>query len=133
VTKIVERGDTAPNQTAFLQFSAPAISGSNIAFIGHSAGGSGLFLASAGTLTPLINYGDPLFGSTVTFLGMGVFGFDNNTLAFNYRLADGRSGFAVATVPEPSTLLFAALGLVSLGFIARRKNDRRPLLDDPCQ
>ena len=41
---------------------------------------------------------------------MGVFGFDNNTLAFNYRLDDGRSGFAVATitpVPEPSTFVIA--------------------------
>ena len=42
---------------------------------------------------------DPLFGTTLTGISVGRFGFNDNLgLFFEYELADGRSGIAVAAL-----------------------------------
>jgi hypothetical protein len=105
--KVVDLDDTAPGHGAFTAFGAtPSVSGSNVAFVGGYSGGSGIYLASGGaggSLSAVLNSGDPLFGSTVTGLDMGSFAYDNDAIAFSYTLANGRSGIAVAIISEPVT------------------------------
>ena len=116
--KVVETGDTAPGHGAFTGFNGlPSVSGSNVAFFGNYSGGFGLYLESGGSLSAVLNTGDALFGSTVSSLNNGRFGYDNNAIAFQYTLADGRSGIAVATVasvPEPSS---GVLGVIACGLM----------------
>jgi hypothetical protein len=125
--KIVDTTDTAPGHGDFTNFNNPLVSESNVAFTGSYTGGSGLYVeigGAGGTLTPLLNTGDALFGSTVSSIFLGSLGYDNNTLAFQYSLANGHSGIAttyLSAVPEPTSFALAALGLVGLGVIARRK------------
>jgi hypothetical protein len=58
-----------------------------------------------GAVLPLIRVGDPLDGSTVESLRFDKDGLnDNGALAFYAQLSDGRSGFYLANVPEPSLL-----------------------------
>lgn len=118
--KVVEPGDIAPGHgpiTGFASFIS--VSGSNVAFRGYYSGGSSLYVATGGaggSWSAVLNTGDALFGSTVSEFGMGVFGYDNNAIAFTYVLADGSNGIAVATigVPEPDSVV---LGVVATGLL----------------
>ena len=101
----------------------PAINAAGIvAFSGSlDAGGYGIYLGDGGAPpTRVFGTGDALFGSTITQLIFGPAGFnDAGQLAFNYTLANGVQGIAVATptppVPEPtSALLLAASGFTLL-------------------
>ena len=91
------------------------------------AGGSGVFARLPGGNAPfaVVQTGDSLFGSSVTRLSVSSSGLnDSNQLAFNYSLADGRFGIAVAqiVVPEAGTLALAAVGLLAgVGVVVRRK------------
>jgi hypothetical protein len=72
----------------------------DIAFFGETLTGGGLFveLSGAADPVPVIQTGDPLFGSKVVNLSNGRFSFnDRGEIAFHYALADGRSGIAVAS------------------------------------
>jgi hypothetical protein len=63
--------------------------------------------------TRVIGTGDALNGSTVTDLALGASGLnDDGDIAFNYTLASGTTGVAVASlIPEPgSALLLVAAG-----------------------
>ncbi len=74
---------------------------------GLDAGGSGIFTGPDVAADKVIRTGDPLFGSTLTQFEMGFNALnDAGQVAFVYKLANGRSGIAVATpvVPEPATL-----------------------------
>ncbi len=86
------------------------------------AGGTGIFTGSDPARDKVIATGDPLFGSTVTELNLGIFGMINNSdqLAFFARLADGTEGVfradlesEPAPVPESASLL----GLLTVGAI----------------
>jgi len=118
----VDTTDTASGHGLFTDFGTlPSVSGSNVAFVGVYSGGRGLYVELAGaggSLMPLLNTGDPLFGSTVSNITLGSTGFDNNTLAVAYTLADGRSGIATTSVPEPASV---GLLLVGAGIILRRR------------
>jgi hypothetical protein len=62
-------------------------------------GAQGIFVELTGGASPIavLQSGDPLFGSTVMGVHVGRFAFnDRLRLAFEYELADGRSGIAVA-------------------------------------
>jgi hypothetical protein len=71
----------------------------------------------------ILGVGDPLFGSTLQSIGFDLAdqeAFNNRgELAFGYTLADGHTGIAVVTVPEPATL--AALSLCALPIIGARR------------
>ena len=126
-TKVVETGDTAPGHGLFTGFSAFSISGSNLAFQGNHSDGSSIYLESGGSLLAVLSQGDVLFGSTVASFSLGLSGYDNNNneIAFYYILNNGVRGIGVATVPEPTTFVLGALGLLGLGVAARRKKHRR--------
>ena len=124
--KLVDTGDTAPGHGAFTGFIAsPSISGSNVAFIGNYDGGSGIYLASGGSLLPVLNTGDALFGSTVSSFLFSSSSYDNNAIAFQYSLANGRSGVAVATVPEPASV--GLLAAAPVGILLGRRAARAKL------
>jgi hypothetical protein len=116
LTTIVRVGDVAPIGT-FSEIVSHANSGNEVAFFGQYAGGveHGLFVGTGGAPTPVVQTGDSLFGSTVVGLGWTRFGFDvggTGNLAFNYALADGRIGVALAApVPEPIGLAKVVLVL----------------------
>ena len=100
-SSITARSD--PASTLFIDVEHPSINNRGaIAFSTLAADGSqGIFVELTGgaSLVPVLQSGDPLFGSTVTALSVGRFAFnDHLQLAFQYELADGRSGIAVASL-----------------------------------
>jgi len=121
-------GNGGPLQTVastadgkFSNFADPSINKSgDIAFFANLvSGGSGIYIGPDPAVDKVIATGDPLFGSTVTDLYFWRTGLnDQDQLAFYYSLSDGVQGLAVAnlsSVPEPSTLTLAAIGIA--GFV----------------
>ena len=69
------------------------------AFRGEHAGGGGIYTKRGDELAKVVEIGDPLFGSTVASLTFSDLGLDrggSGNLAFNYGLANGRTGVAMA-------------------------------------
>jgi len=101
------RGITARNNPAnnpFIDIEHPSLNNHGaIAFSALKANGDqGIFAELTGnaSLVPVLQTGDPLFGSTVAAVSVGRFAFnDHLQLAFEYELLDGRSGIAVAAFP----------------------------------
>jgi hypothetical protein len=77
-------------------------------------GGNGIFIGGDSVADKVIKTGDPLFGSTLShfLFGGGGISDDGQHLAFAYELANGESGVAVATLPEPSALLILVIGAI---------------------
>ncbi len=73
---------------------------------------SGIYTGNDPVADKVIAYGDPLFGSTVTGVSNQFFGFNNaGQVAFQYYLADGAVGVAIATpVGNPPTLTWDNAG-----------------------
>jgi hypothetical protein len=73
----------------------------DVAFFATDAvGRKGIFVESIGSNNPVpvIETGDPLFGSTVVGVSIGRFSLnDGGWITFRYELADGRSGIAIAS------------------------------------
>lgn len=103
------------------------------------SGGFGIFTGTNPIADKVVAIGDPLFGSTVTFLGaFGQEGLnDAGEVAFFANLADGTSGIFRAesedistppeTVPEPaSTLGLLAFGALGAGAVLKRQQ-KKPL------
>jgi hypothetical protein len=115
LTTIAKSGDAAPSGV-FLEFGNPSISGISVAFTASFDGKRGLFTTSGGPVTEIISSGDSLFGSTITNLSFQRFGldpFDGSSLAFEYELADGRVGIAMANVvPEASGIAITSIALL---------------------
>ena len=64
-------------------------------------GDEGIFLEATGgdSPVPVIEVGDPLFGSTATQVNLGRFSLnDRDRISFFYVLADGREGIAIASL-----------------------------------
>jgi hypothetical protein len=94
---------TDPSSQFFIDFEHPSINNRGaVAFSAFEAnGGQGIFVELTGGASPVavLQTGDLLFGSTVTAVSVGRFAFnDHFRLAFEYELADGRSGIAVASL-----------------------------------
>jgi hypothetical protein len=73
----------------------------DVAFFATDAGGrAGVFIELTGGSkpVPVIETGDPLFGSTVSAMSVGRFSLnDRGQIALRYQLKDGRAGIAVAS------------------------------------
>ncbi len=87
------------------------------------AGGEGIFIGPDPMADKVIQFGDALFGSTLTALGFDRGLNNNGDIAFRYMLANGVSGIAVARlVPESTSIILPMIGL----FAVRRP--KRPSL-----
>ncbi len=124
----------ADEATGFFNLGEPSINASGtVAFLARRNTGPGIFAALSGSNVPfaVVQRGDSLFGSTISSLDFFRDGLsDGNALAFQYTLADGRSGIAVANisavaVPEAGTLALAAFGLLAGAGVAVRRRTVR--------
>ncbi len=131
----------ADSSGAFSSFRSVSINnGGMVAFEANlDSGGFGIFTGTNSIADKVVAIGDPLFGSTVTFLGsFGQEGLnDAGHVAFFANLADGTSGIFRAepedistppeTVPEPaSTLGLLAFGALGAGAVLKRQQ-KKPL------
>src|SRR5208282_5151106 len=117
LTTIVQTNQAAPIGTFNGGFDNPSISNGEVAFSDYYDGFSqqGIFTDIGGTLTPVLETGDALFGSTITSLDIGGSGLDENgDIAFSYSLSNGVSGVAIAAVPEPASALLLSVSLLGL-------------------
>jgi hypothetical protein len=94
---------TDPSNGAFNDLEHPSINNRGAVAVStiEANGDEGIFVELTGGASPVavLQSGDPLFGSTVTSVKVGRFALnDHFRLAFEYELADGRSGIAVATL-----------------------------------
>jgi hypothetical protein len=136
LTTIVKEGDPAPTGTFNfpdgLKPSPPAIAGDTVAFSAYFGNSTyqhqGVFTNTNGVNTLVVEGGDVLFGSTITYLFLGKSGLDaDGTVAFNYVLEDHRQGIAFARlVPEPASgiLLVSALLICEAYASSSRKSPR---------
>jgi hypothetical protein len=98
--RVTARTDVTTN--AFLLVEHPSINDEGaVAFFATRNDGSDVILLEAtggDKPIPVIQSGDPLFGSVVTNLDLGRFALnDRFQMAFQYTLEDGRTGIAVAS------------------------------------
>ena len=98
-------------------FSDPVInSGGTIAFYGTlKSGQPGIFTGPNAVSDRVVQVGDPLFGATITEIGLFPSLNDSGAIAFTYSLNNGAHGVAVASVvPEPASVallvVFALMG-----------------------
>jgi hypothetical protein len=87
----------------FTEFEHPSINdeGAVAFFAVKSSGVQGIYMEVTGGASPVpvIQTGDTLFGSTVTFVDLGRFALNLRFQAvFPYELADGRTGIAIASL-----------------------------------
>jgi len=120
------------NSTVSNMYSSVMNEEGQVAFSASVGGNRGLFLYDdALGLLQIARVGDRFLGSTIRALSST--GWDEPTpsevsfnergqLAYNFFLADGRSGVAVWSVPEP-TAAAASLGLGSAWLLRRRRRD----------
>ena len=91
------------------------------------SGINGIFTGPDPVADKVIIQGDPLFGSTVTGASFSRGLNNRNQIAFEYILADGTRGIAIASpstdpIPEPSTMLLFGTGLAGLAAWRYRKS-----------
>lgn len=127
--QIARTGDAAPTGPGnFTSFSHPLLNDAGQAAFRANLGGtgvdgsnnSGLYLYDESLgLLKVAREGDALLSSTIVGLHFND-GFNNlGQVAYQFTLADGNSGIALFTIPEPNT---AALALLSLaGLMPRRR------------
>jgi hypothetical protein len=117
LTTIVKVGDPAPVGTFKSFIGDPSFDGETIAFRASFGTASfeseGIFVARQGEISPVVQWGDSLFGNTVRFLDLGRYGLDekgSGNVAFNYGLTNRTHGVAIAAViPEPASIVLIVL------------------------
>jgi hypothetical protein len=136
----VARTGTATPWGKLNNFSDPEIGGSTVAFAASLDGSLkyGLFTNPGGAPHSIIQTGDMLFGSTVAELASGSlqspgFGIDasgSGNVAFTYRLANGRTGIAIASpVPESDNIVSAIILMATFGTAAIPIGKRKKLMN----
>jgi hypothetical protein len=97
-----------------------------------AGGGHGLFLGSQdGTIVEIAKVGQSLLGSTIADLdfspsnareGSGLQGLNSSgQVAYYFRLADGRDGIALWSVPEPGSIILIAGAISAVSWRWQRK------------
>jgi len=99
--RVTARTDVA--NPVFTEFEHPSINdeGAVAFFAVKSSGVQGIYMEVTGGASPVpvVQTGDTLFGSTVTFVDLGRFALNVRFQAvFAYELADGRTGIAIASL-----------------------------------
>jgi hypothetical protein len=112
--------EIVPGGSFFTDFTGLAVDSGHVAFSALlSNGNSDIWTDFSGTVQRVIGAGDILFGKTVDTVDIGLNGLSGNQIAFEANFTDGSSGIYVATLPEPSSMLFL-LGTVA--FVAIRRS-----------
>lgn len=93
-----------------------------VACSANGPSGQGIFLFREGSLQQVIDVTDTLDDRTIQFFNFGREGLSGNSIAFVARFDDDNTeGLYLAIIPEPSTLILAALGLLGLVVYGRCK------------
>jgi hypothetical protein len=145
LTQIVRRGQASPDGNGLFQFpSSFALNNAGeVAFLSTLSGTTGKAMDDRGIylfdnvlgLVPVVRAGGSFLGSTITALEFNgsVNGHDRSGLnnlgqvAYHFTLADGRTGVAIWTVPEPNAALLMLMG--SWQFFAACIGKRPALID----
>ena len=103
----------------YARFAEPSITAPGTAAVFFAqfqpgAGDDGLFIGSGGEVDPVIQVGDALFGSTVTFLEFSRGLNNRGEIAFRYSLANGVIGIALAkpAAPAPAVCICEVDGVI---------------------
>jgi hypothetical protein len=98
--KIVDQTDTAPGQGTFVGFGNPSVSGSNVAFMGGTAGGSGTYTGSVGTTgaVKIVDQTDIAPGHGVFISFSNVTSVSGSNVAFRGGYSGGGSGIYTGSV-----------------------------------
>lgn len=94
----------------------------DIAILAILSGVEGIFLKYLSVPTPfeVISVGDSLFGGTVTDLSMSIDAVNNDdVIAFQYQLANGVRGVALAHVPETSSFVLISAACLAVPAVRR--------------
>ena len=92
----------------------------------QSGAQGGIFTGDDPVADRVIAFGDPLFGATVRSLGFTYRSIsDDGDISFYYELSTGELGVAIARpVPEPSSAILSAIGLLGVWGSRRRRHAR---------
>ena len=134
LVRVADRNTPIPEGTGdFQQFYGMDIEHGRVVFNSISEvdkDDSGIYFFENGTLRKVIDTGDQLDGRNIREpsggipgIGFSAPGLDGDLLAFSVQFDSGDPGRAayLATIPEPSTLILAAIGLFGLLFTRRRR------------
>ena len=97
----------------FTSFGAVSVSETDLAFLGHGAGGqTGIYDLTAGQLLKVIAVGDRLGGKAITGLGFSRGGLFGDPVSFQATFSDGSQGvYIIDVVPPPELRISAAEGI----------------------
>ncbi len=106
---IVDKNTPVPGAVGtFMRFGYPSLDAGNLAFTAATGPDQGgLFAQFDGLLISIIESSEILDGRTARYLAAGPEMFSGNQVAFVAFFTDGSSAIYVATIPEPSALLFS--------------------------
>jgi len=120
LVRIADKGTSMPGGQKFTWFhSQVAIDGGNVAFVGYGeSGSSGLYARYDGVLGEIIDLDDTLEGKSLRELHIGRESLSGGRVVFRARFTDDSESLYIATIPEPATVAFLALG--GLAVLRRR-------------
>jgi hypothetical protein len=123
LTELAREGQASPDGGTFIDFQSPRLNdaGQGIFLAGTTSGTGAFYYDGLGGLSSAVHTGDALLGSTITSIGTLSELNSLRQFAYRFTLADGRSGIAITTVPEPALIGLLALSPVLL---RRRRHNR---------
>ncbi len=123
---VIDSTMTLPDGAPASDLTAPAISNSNIAFLGGGMFTGGYFVRWEGVVYEVAHTGDVLDGRTIQSLVASPFGFDGRDLAFGVRFTDNTDAIYLAhIIPAPSAALLLGAPVMLVGAARRRGRSLR--------